>query len=160
MSWTKRQFINKAFSVAGLASYVYDLKPEQLQDILLDLDAQMGTWDTKGIRIGWPLTTDPDNADLDTETGAPANSILAIYNNLAILLAPQFGKTLSNDTQKVARQAYTTLLAFHSPPPVKNLPTTLPRGAGNKPWRDTRREYISPPAQTLDTAFDGEIELE
>jgi len=65
MSWTKRQLINKAFSVAGLASFVFSLTPDQLQDALLSLDSQMGTWDGQGIRVGYPLTTSPENSDLD-----------------------------------------------------------------------------------------------
>ena len=160
MSYTKRQFVESAFEEAGLASYIFSLMPDQLQSALRRLDGMMGTWDGKGIRIGWPLTTSPENSDLDTETGAPANAVEPIYLNLAIRIAPMFGKTLSNDTQKNARQAYNELIARHTQPPVKNLPTTLPRGAGNKPFGATDNEYISPPAQTIDTAFDGEIELE
>lgn len=160
MSYTKRQFVESAFEEAGLASYIFSLTADQLQSALRRLDGMMGVWDGKGIRVGWPLTASPDDSDLDTETGAPSSAVEAIYLNLAIRIAPMFGKTLSNDTQKNARQAYNALVARHTQPPVKNLPTTLPRGAGNKPWRNTRNEYISSPAQSLDTAFDGEIELE
>lgn len=135
MSWTKRDFVLQAFNEAGLASVTFDLTPEQLQSAMRQLDSMMGEWDSDGIRIGWPLSLTPGNADLDTETFAPANAIKAIYKNLAIDIAPAFGKTLSNDTQKKARSAYTTLLAFHSQPRVKRRPSTLPRGAGNKPWR-------------------------
>ena len=35
MSWTKRQYIVDAFEEIGLASYVYDLQPEQLQSAAL-----------------------------------------------------------------------------------------------------------------------------
>lgn len=160
MSYTKRHFVEAAFEEAGLASYIFSLTPSQLQTALRRLDGMMATWDGRGIRIGWPLTTDPDNSDLDTETFAPASSQEAIYLNLAPRLAPIFGKTLSNDTQKNARQAYNELLARHTQPPSKNLPTSLARGAGNKPWRYTRNNFISPPDPTLDTAFDGKIDLD
>ena len=31
MGWTKRQFIEQAFDEIGLASYAFDLGPEQMQ---------------------------------------------------------------------------------------------------------------------------------
>lgn len=160
MSLTKRQLINKAFSVAGLASFVFSLTPDQLQDALFSLDSQMGTWDGQGIRVGYPLTTSPENSDLDTETGLAANAVLATYLNLAVLIAPEHGKILSNDTQKRARQAFNQLLARHTQPLGKNLPTSLPSGAGHRHHHGIHDNFIRPQAETIDTAFDGEIELE
>ena len=55
MGWTKRQFIEQAFEEIGLAAYVFDLTPEQLQSALRRLDAMMAGWNTNGIRIGWPM---------------------------------------------------------------------------------------------------------
>jgi len=160
MSYTKRQFIEAGFEEAGLAAYFFSLTPDQLQSALRRLDGMMGTWDGKGIRIGWPLTTSPENSDLDTETGAPANAVEAIYLNLTLRIAPMFGKTLSNDTQKNARQALNELIARHTQPPGKKLPTTLPIGAGHRHHHGIHDNFVRPPAETIDTAFDGEIELE
>jgi hypothetical protein len=54
MGYTKRQFISAAFEEIGLASYVFDLQPEQLQSALRRLDAMMADWNAKGIRLGYP----------------------------------------------------------------------------------------------------------
>ena len=71
MGWTKRQFVLQAFEEIGLASYVYDLTPEQLNSALFKLDAMMGTWNGKGIRIGYPTPGDPESSDLDAQTNVP-----------------------------------------------------------------------------------------
>ena len=39
MAWTKRQIVTQAFEEIGLASYVFDLEPEQLR-------APCGGWTT------------------------------------------------------------------------------------------------------------------
>ena len=57
MSWTKRQFINAALEEIGLASYVFDIQPEELESALRRLDAMMADWNAKGIRIGYPLSS-------------------------------------------------------------------------------------------------------
>ena len=54
MGYKKRQFISAAFEEIGLASYVFDLQPEQLQSALRRLDAMMADWNAKGIRLGYP----------------------------------------------------------------------------------------------------------
>ena len=51
MGWTKRQYIEQAFEEVGLAAYVFDLTPEQLQSALRKLDAMMAEWNAKGLRL-------------------------------------------------------------------------------------------------------------
>jgi hypothetical protein len=53
--WTKRDVIGQAFSEIGLASYTFDLLPEQYEGALRRLDAMIAQWENKGIRLAWPL---------------------------------------------------------------------------------------------------------
>ena len=71
MGYTKRQFISAAFEEIGLASYVFDLQPEQLESALRRLDAMMADWNAKGIRLGYPLPSSPQDSSLDEETLVP-----------------------------------------------------------------------------------------
>ena len=87
MGWTKRQFVEQAFEEIGLATYTFDLSPEQMQSALRRLDAMVATWNGAGIRIGYPLPSSPQDSDLDTETNVPDMSNEAIYTNLAIKIA-------------------------------------------------------------------------
>jgi hypothetical protein len=133
MSYTKRQFVEGAFSEIGLGSYIFDSHPEKLQAALKSLDAMVATWNGKGIMIGYPLPSSPENSDLDTETGVPDYANEAIIKNLAIRIAPSMGKTVMQDTKTAARQAYLTLLNKTTKIIEQQYPGNLPVGAGNKP---------------------------
>jgi hypothetical protein len=137
MSWTKRQLVLKAYGVCGLASYAPNLTATQLQDALDSLDSQMNTWADDGIVTLYPLVETPSLSDLDTDSLLVGVEIMATYMNLAVLIAPELGKTLSNDTQKRARSSYTSLLRKYTVPVVTTLPDTLTRGQGSKYWRNT-----------------------
>lgn len=146
MSYTKRQFVNVAFTMIGLANYTYDLQSEQLQTGLKTLDAMMGMWNAKTIYLGYPIPSSPENSDLDEETNVPDSANEAIIYNLASRIAPAFGKQLMPETKQFARYAYETLLSNASKPSEMDYPSTLPRGAGQKPWRWNDNNYYPRPA--------------
>lgn len=134
MSWTKRQLINKAFSCLGLASYTFDLQPDQVEDALTTLDSMLATWNRKGIRINYPLPTSPENSVLGEETEVPDDAAEAIYTNLAVNISSEYGKQPSGTLLIRAKSTYDTLLIRATQPQEMRYPTTLPAGAGNKPW--------------------------
>lgn len=145
MGWTKRQFIEQAFSKIGLAGYVFDLTAEQLQSAARDLDAMMGTWDANGIRIGWPLSLDPGAVNIDTDTGAPTRANEAIYLNLATRIGSDFGKEPPARVLVSAKSAYDELVRWSTMPREMQFPGTLPAGAGNKTWRDYDNPFVRQP---------------
>lgn len=138
MSWTKRQFVEQAFEEIGYASYVFDLQPEQLQVALRRLDGLLASWNGRGIRLGYPLPSSPQLSDLDEDSNVPDAANEAIYLNLAIRLAPTVGKTVSMETKRSAKLAYTQLLSRHTQPRADRPLDRMPLGAGNKPWRRDR----------------------
>jgi hypothetical protein len=162
MGWTKRQFVEQAFEEIGLASYVFDLTPEQLQSALRRLDAMMAGWNANGIRIGWPMPSAPDASDIDVDTKVPDVANEAIYLNLALRIAPGFGKSLSPDTKSSADGAYSNLLnQTAAPTPERQFPNTLPRGAGTKPWRSfNSNQFVKVPEDPLAAGSDNEINFE
>jgi hypothetical protein len=158
MGYTKRQFISAAFEEIGLASYVFDLQPEQLESALRRLDAMMADWNAKGIRLGYPLPSSPQDSDLDEETNVPDSAYEAIICSLSIRLAPSFGKTVMIETKTTAKQGYDILLQRATFPLEKQLPATTPAGAGNKPWRVYDNPFVRPPYSPVDAGPDGPIE--
>jgi hypothetical protein len=157
VGYTKRQFVTAAFEEIGLADYVFDLQPEQLEAALRRLDAMMMEWNAQGIRLGYPVASSPQNADLDTPTETPDSAWEAVITNLAIRIAPGYGKTVSPDTKMIAKNAFNTLLQRATFPLEKQLPETMPIGQGNKPWR-WDNPYVYPPADPVDAGPDGPIE--
>jgi hypothetical protein len=72
MSYTKRQYVIAAFEEIGLASYVFDLTNNELLSACKRLDAMMAQWNAKGIRLSYPLPSNPDSTSLDADTEVPA----------------------------------------------------------------------------------------
>lgn len=159
MSYTKRQFVVAAFEEIGLASYVFDLQPQDLQTALRRLDAMIAEWNGKGIRIGYPLPSSPQQSDLDEETFVPDSANEAIITNLGIRIGPGFGKSVSADTRFIAKQGYNTLLSRAAIPVEQQLPGTMPSGAGNKSWRNYDDPFIRRPIDPIDAGPDGPIQF-
>jgi len=148
MGWKKRDFVLQAFDEIGIASYDYDLAPEQLESARRKLDSMMAMWNSKGIRIGYPLSSTPNGSDLDDVTDVTDEASEAICLNLALRLAPSFGKTVSPETKIAARQAYDALLIKAAQPGQMQFPGNMPMGAGNRSLRYNR--FSTMPKDTLD----------
>ena len=161
MAYTKRDIIEQAFEEIGLASYVFDLQPQQLNSALRRLDMMMGTWNAKGLRLAYPLPTSPSDSDLDQEIGVPDSAFEAMYLNLAIRISSGFGKVVSPDTKAAAKRAYNEVVANSAQPVEMQLGNeTIPAGAGNKGWRYYNNPFLREPQDPLTVGSDGILDLE
>lgn len=160
MSWSKRELIHEAFAELGLAASDFDLQPEEIQTALRRLDSMMATWDGKGIRIGYALPASPDESDPDQDSGISDTAAETVYLNLAIRIAPGFGKTVFVDTRRNARDGYDALLRDSAQPLPPQQPNTMPRGAGNKPWHPLSSPFFPTPTYSpLSVTGGGELEI-
>jgi len=155
MGYTKRQICEAAFSELGLASYVFDTQPDALDDAMKRLDAMLAEWNGRGIRLGYPIPSSPEGGDLDAEAGVPDRAWEACVTNLALRIAPSFGKTPMRETKVAAKQSLQTVMTLR--PPTREL-RTMPAGSGNKPWRYGDNEYNYPEPH-MDAGNDGELEF-
>lgn len=157
MGYSKRQFVSAGFEEIGLASYVFDLQPEQLEGALRRLDAMMAEWNAKGIRLSYPLPSSPQYSNIDAQSEVPDAANEAIILNLACRIAPAYGKQVMPDTKTFARNAYNTLLARATLPMQAQL-GAMPAGAGNKPWRYDN-PFLNRPIDPVLAGQDGAIEF-
>lgn len=158
MAWTKKEYISQAFEEIGLAGYIYDLEPEQLESALRRLDSMMAGWNANGIRVGWPMSTGNNSESIDMPAPVPDAAIEAIYTNLAIRIAPAFGKTVSADLKQIAHFAYLNMSKIlDSKLPERKIYQSLPRGAG---YKGGGRPFIGTPEPSIDAGPDNSIELE
>lgn len=154
---TKRQLIEAAHAELGLQDYIFDLPAEQLQLALRRLDAMMADWNGMGLRLGYAIPGSVEGGDLDTEAGVPDRAWEAIVTNLAIRLAPSFGKQVAPETKASAERGLNMLLGKVAPPEMSL--GRIPAGAGNKPWRWNLDPFLEPAEATLDVGPDGELEF-
>jgi hypothetical protein len=159
--WTKRKVIEKAFSEIGLASYVFDVTPEEMEDCLQRMDTMLAEWETLGIRLGYNLPADPDGSDEDDPSGLPDTAIRAVYTNLGISIAPTFGKVVSIETKSAARQGFNAVMSKFSVIPEQSLPSTLPIGQGNKWYRGNTAygPFFRPVRDRLTSGEDAPLDL-
>ena len=156
MGYSKRQFVEASLEEIGLASYVFDLSPQQVESAVRRLDAQMASWNALGIRVGYPLPGSPQDTGLDDETNVPDAAYEAIITNLGIKLAPSYGKTVSADTKATAKRTYDTLLSRAAMPMEMQLPASMPRGAGAKAYDDP---FVDNPEEPILAGRDGQLEF-
>jgi hypothetical protein len=156
MGYSKRQFVEASLEEIGLASYVFDLTPQQIESAVRRLDAQMASWNALGIRVGYPLPGSPQDTGLDDETNVPDSAYEAIITNLGIKLAPSYGKTVSPDTKATAKRTYDTLLSRAAMPMEMQLPASMPRGAGAKAYDDP---FVDNPEEPILAGRDGPLEF-
>lgn len=129
---TKRDLIDKAFGYIGMATYAYDMSADQIQDALTELEQMMAIWAGKGIKIGYF----PSTVKLSADAGIPQAAEAAVSKNLALEIAPSFGKVASPDLRKSARKGYNVLLRLAAVPPRAGMDTRMvPAGEGNVAWR-------------------------
>ena len=161
MAYTKRDIVEQAFEEIGLASYVFDLQPQQLESALRRLDNMMATWNAKGIRLGYPLPSSPADSDLDQEIGVPDSAIEAMYLNLSVRISGGFGKTVSPETKASAKRAYKEVVANAALPVEMQLGNeTIPAGAGNKGYRYYNDPFLRAPQDPLTVGSDSILDLE
>lgn len=158
MGWTKRQLIEDAFGELALASYDFDLSPEEVQAALRRMDTMLATWSSLGVNIGYRFGLTPTDSDIDQDAGIPLTAVEAVYLNLAARIAGGKGKTLPRTTLFNAKAAYDALLSAMARAEMEEqqLDNTVPRGAGNKPFRQQIRPYMPQPDEgALTLADDG-----
>lgn len=132
MGWTKRDIVSAALEEVGLGDYAFDVDPRQVNGALRRLDSMMAMWNAKAIRLGYPLPSSPSNSDLDEESGLSDMHVQAAVLNLAIQIAPSFGKQVSFETKRAAREAYNAMLTNVAHKNTMQMPSSMPVGSGYK----------------------------
>lgn len=128
MSYTKRKIVQSALTELGLGNYAFDLSVDQLDEALTRLSTMMAEWKGRGIDLGYTFADDNEAND---EVGIPDWSRDAVITNLAIRLAPAYGKSLNMATLTTARQTWNTVLTRTTKHPQRRLSEFL-SGAGSK----------------------------
>ncbi len=98
----------------------------EAEDGLVSLNDMMNEWNVDGINVGYE-TLDSIDAELHVDLG----SIGAIKANLAVYVAPEYGRAVSNALQKRADRSKRSLRASINLNPSQ-YPDTLPVGSGNE----------------------------
>ena len=137
--WSKQQIVEEAFGELALQGFVFNIGPDEMMAALRRLDLFMATMQPKKLFLTYNLPTDaPDSSDLSDPSGLSDGEVEAAVLNLAPRIAGSFGKVLPQTSMATAKAALDTLMIAAAQPAQQQYPSTMPRGAGNKPWRWTQ----------------------
>lgn len=156
MSWTKGELVRDALSEMGLASYEFDISPEETVSAVRRLDSMLAQWESDGIRMGYHQPSSADGSSVEDVSNIPDFAHEAIITNLAIRLAPSYGKVISPDTRMTAKFTYSRLAGrFAKAPEQQKL--SMPKGAG---YKTTDSRWTNPPSDILSAGDDSYLDLE
>ena len=149
--YSKLDLVNAAFNEIGFANYVYDIDPDQLNRVMMQMDAMMMSWKSQGINVGYYQTYTPGQSDLNSDSGLPSTAIEACYLGLAKRIAPSLGKTLSLETAKNFGEAWRAMLSNIVRDIPYKQPAHLLAGSGNRGYVDN--VFLPTTEATIDELF-------
>lgn len=156
MSWTKGEIVRDAFTEMGIASYEFDVSPEEIITAIRRLDTMMAQWEIDGIRLSYPQPSSAGGSAPGDASNVPDYALEAMITNLAIRLAPSYGKGISPDTKTTAKNALTSILN-RSAMPIPQQKLTMPKGAG---YKSTGTPFTTGPVDVLVAGDDSILDLE
>jgi hypothetical protein len=154
MSYTKGELASSALEEIGIAEYEFDISPEQRQSVIRRMDMMMAEWAAKNILLAYPLTKS-QTPDPDEEANIPDWAGEAVVTNLAIRIAPSYGKNVSMDTKAVAKNAWNTICGVFSSPTEQQFPS-MPKGAG---YKTTEYNFTPEPGDPYVKQVNEDIDL-
>jgi len=154
MSYTKGELASAALEEIGIAEYEFDITPEQKQSAIRRLDMMIARWNIKGIRLSFPIAK-IDSSSTTDDSYIPDWAWEAAVTNLAVLIAPSYGKAVSQETKVAAKNGYNTLCSVFSRPKEMQL-GSMPKGAG---YKTTDFRFTSEPKDPYLEQSDEEVDL-
>lgn len=141
MGYTKGDLVEAALTEIGIAGNEFDVVPEQMEKDMRRLDSMMAEWASRGIFLSYPTNSSPNTSEEDTDSNIPDTAVETVITNLALRLAPSYGKDVSPDTRIIAKNSLTYLLGIVNKPRERQLPA-IPKGAG---YKNTSYPFTSEP---------------
>lgn len=157
MAYTKRQIVNIAMDAIGLGPDVYTATPDDIATALRRLDAMMAQWSALGLRMGYQIHDGADDADPGADSGLPTSAVDGVALQLAILIAPSYGKQIAPETRVAATRAKIALDAiFGTLPPTLQMPAGVPMGAGHRRVWPGHSTFSGQPANPVTRGPNGD----
>lgn len=123
---TVTEVVSGALQLLEVRTAESAIEPVEAEDGLVSLNDMMNEWNVDGINVGYETLSSIDE-QLNVDLGA----IGAIKANLAIYIAPEYGRIVSDTLDKRARRGKKSLRASIKLNPSE-YPDTLPIGSGNE----------------------------
>lgn len=129
---TVTEIITRSLTRLGIRVAETSLEPAELQDGRLLLNDMLSNWEEAGYNLGFSPV-----ANLTDEVRIPRGANLAVIDSLAIMMAPEYSRPISQALVSSAKLAFENMLKANVFIGDVDMPSTLPRGSGNQCGDDT-----------------------
>jgi len=126
MATTAAQLLKQSLQEILVQASEAPLESDEYRDAIFVMNSWMAGLEADGVDLGYT----PVDSLSDVIT-VPAGAIMGMVSNVAILIAPQFGRPISFELQKKAKKGMATMYRLGQAVTVTEFPSTLPRGSGN-----------------------------
>lgn len=124
---TGTSVIERALTKLGIRAAESPVTASEIQDGLDQLNDMLSSWENSGLVLGFqPLENASDTLRV------PRHALAAIKANLAIFMAPEYGRVVSEALAAEASNTKNELRISLVDMGEVNYPNTLPLGSGNE----------------------------
>lgn len=150
----KKGFIaRQALRKIGIRSDEFEADNDEIGDALIELESMVLNLDGRGIRIGYELAPDPELIDPNVDAGIPDIYSDALIYQLAVRLAPDYGKAVSPTLATQAAGSLNTLYMAIDTPSIQ-YERNMPVGSGNNHRFQHHFNYYRPSSDiTVENAY-------
>lgn len=134
-SITKGAITVRALGKLGIANYVFDTEAEEDVSALRQLDSMAARWQSKLEPFGYRQPDTNGTSLPSDQAGIEEADVDAFISNLAVLLAPDYGKTPAGVLNKQAAESRSEMFTRYARRVEYQLPNRTPTGAGNDRYR-------------------------
>jgi hypothetical protein len=130
-SITKGTLVIRALGKLGIANYVFDTEAEEDNSALRQLDSLAARWQGKLEPFGYIQPTTNGTSLPSDAAGIREEDVDTFISNLALALAPDYGKPPAPGLVKQAAETRSEFFCKYARRFEYQLPNRLPTGAGN-----------------------------
>lgn len=156
---TKSDIIKSALRKLGVTGFDSETDPQEFDAALVELESMMTEWDGRGIRVSYKLGTSTDTALTSEDAGIRDWARQGIVANLAMRLATDYGKPITQDLAMQASAGMSSILAATATDNIylTQYPRNMPVGSGNRNIGNRQRFYR--PVEGITVENGGELDL-
>lgn len=124
---TGTRIITRALTRLGIRASETAIEPDELKDGLDLLNDMLSNWEEAGYNLGFSPVS-----NLADEVRIPRGANAAVVDALAVLMAPEYSRPVSQALLVAAKLSFDNMLKANVFIGDVDMPSTLPRGSGNQ----------------------------
>ena len=155
MSKTKGDLAIEVFNLLAMNDGLTEPTPGEVSYVMQRMEQTVAQWEKKGIHLGYKYADPAYGPDTNDESGVFDTDESAVTTNLAVIVAPKFGRSASPDVKSQAKESYELL--FTTELPTRQQNPNMPSGQGYSGLGGFSGSYM-PIVEELTIPDDGNID--